>query len=315
MLNKTNGSITNDLLVEIAKLYYLHQYSQQKIANKMGISRPGISRALRHAREAGIVRIDIFDPSEHGSILEKRIKEKYQLKKVIVVPNENLNDEQIKKRLGIATAKYLELLLKDELIFGVSWGTTMQAVVKNLKPRYIKDLTIVQLVGGISRIEYETHASEITMKFGEKYQSVPFLLPLPAIVDKPELKKAIMQDKNISHALKLARLSQIALFSIGSFNIDSVLVKANYFTKNEVNALLKQGAVADICSRIITMDGHICSKELNNRTIGIELEDLKNKKDSIAVVGGKEKLEALKGGLKGYYFNTLITDESIANEL
>ncbi len=57
MLNENNGSIDVDLLVEIAKLYYLHQYSQQKISNKLGISRPGISRALRKAREAGILKI------------------------------------------------------------------------------------------------------------------------------------------------------------------------------------------------------------------------------------------------------------------
>jgi len=315
MLNENNGSIDNDLLVEIAKLYYLHQYSQQKIANKLGISRPGISRALRKARETGIVKIDIFDPSEHGSALEKKLKEKYLLKKVIVVPNENLTAEQIKKRLGVAAAKYLELLIRDESILGVSWGTTMQEVVKNLTPRYIKNMIVVQLVGGISRIEYETHASEIAMKIGEKYQSVPFLLPLPAIVDKPELKQVIIQDKNISYALKLARHAQIAIFSIGSFNQNSVLVKANYFSKSEVSNLLQEGAVADICSRIITRDGRICSINLDNRTIGIELEELKNKKDSIAVAGGKDKLEALKGALKGHYFNTLITDEIMASEL
>ncbi|MCK5076910.1 MAG: RNA polymerase subunit sigma-70, partial [Calditrichia bacterium] len=62
-------------------------------------------------------------------------------------------------------------------------------------------------------------------------------------------------------------------------------------------------------------DGTICSKDLNNRTIGIELEEIKKKPYSIAVAGGKEKLNAIRAGLKGKYFNVLITDEWIANEL
>jgi len=315
MHNKNKGSFSNNMLLEISKLYYFHHFSQQKIAEKLGISRPTISRALSLAREIGIVRIEIYDPLEHCSKLEKDMTDKFKLKKVIVVPKEDFDGNKIKERLGVAAAKYLEQLIKDEIILGVSWGTTMQQVVKNLTPRYFKNMTIVQLVGGISRVEYETHASEIAMKFGEKYQSVPFLLPLPAIVDKPKLKQTIEQDKNISQVLKLARQSQIAIFSIGSFHNNSVMVKANYFTKSQANALIKQGAVADICSRIITGEGKICSMELNNRTIGIELEDLKNIKDSIAVAGGRNKLQAIKAGLHGQYFNTLITDEITASEL
>ena len=47
------------LMIETARLYYEHHFSQQLIANKLGISRPGISRLLQRAREAGIVKIEI----------------------------------------------------------------------------------------------------------------------------------------------------------------------------------------------------------------------------------------------------------------
>jgi deoxyribonucleoside regulator len=92
-------------------------------------------------------------------------------------------------------------------------------------------------------------------------------------------------------------------------------VKADYFESDEVDELLKSGAVGDICSRIIKADGTICSEDLNNRTIGIELKELKKKQYSIAVAGGKEKLAAIKAGLNGKWFNSLITDEWVATEL
>ena len=84
-------SKTNDisLLVEAARLYYEHDFSQQQIAQKLGVSRPGVSRLLNKAREQGIVRIEIRDPSDRGIKIENDLREKYELKKVVVVPDYN----------------------------------------------------------------------------------------------------------------------------------------------------------------------------------------------------------------------------------
>ena len=176
-------------------------------------------------------------------------------------------------------------------------------------------MVVVQLNGGISRAEIETHASEIAKTIGDSYNAIPYLMPLPAVVDNANLKKAILSDKNIARTLELGRKANIALFTIGSFGYNSILAKAEYFEPNEVEDLLQSGAVGDICSRILKADGSICSKDLNNRTIGIELDELKKKQYSIAVAGGKEKLPAILAGLKGMWFNSLITDEWTATEL
>lgn len=302
------------MMVEAARLYYEHQLNQQQIAKKLGISRPGVSRLLQRARDEGIVRIEILDPSERGSQLEDKLKRQYDLKKVVVVP-EDEDVQLVKRRLGQAAVILLDQIVMEGTILGISWGTTMQEVSRQVRSKHIKDVVVVQLNGGISRAEYDTHASEISQKIGEKYRAIPFLLPLPAVVDQSDLKRAIISDKNIARTLELARKAEIAMFTIGSFGHHSVLVKADYFETDEVDALLRQGAVGDICSRIISRNGKICSDELNSRTIGIELEELKKKQYSIAVAGGKEKLQAIKAGLQGQWFNTLITDEWVAFEL
>ena len=140
-------------------------------------------------------------------------------------------------------------------------------------------------------------------------------MPLPAIVDNPSLKTAIISDRHIAKTLKLAREADIAAFTIGAFGSDSVLVQADYFESVEVEKLLEEGAVADICSRLIKADGSICSSELNQRTIGTELEELKAIPVSIAVAGGPEKASAIHAGIMGGWFNSLITDEQVAKTL
>jgi deoxyribonucleoside regulator len=302
------------LLVEAARLYYQHDFSQQQIAQRLGVSRPGVSRLLQRAREQGIVRIEIKDPLEKGTQIESALREKYGLKKVIVIPPDE-RSSYIKKQLGQATVGYLDTLVRDNMILGVSWGTTMQEVARALKPHKIKNLIVVQLNGGVSKAAYDTHASEIAQNIGLKFQAVPYLLPLPAIVDSPELKNSIISDKNIARALKFANESEIAVYTIGLFNTDSVLVKADYFEEEEIKELMRKEAIGDICSRIIDKNGQICSKSLDARTIGIELKNLAAKKHAIAVAGGAEKLPAIRAALKGKWLNSLITDEWIAEEL
>ena len=302
------------LLIEAARLYYEHNLNQAQIATKLDVSRPGVSRLLQEARDTGIVKIQIVDPGARGTRLESALREKYGLKHAIVVPSDK-QDTVLKSRMGSALITLFDQLLTENTTLGVSWGSTLQAATEHLKPRLVKNMTVVQLNGGVSKAELDTHATEIAGRMGENYQAIPYLLPLPAIVDTAELKKAIISDRNIAKTLKLAREADIAVFTVGAFGSKSVLVQADYFEEAEVQALIQAGAVADICSRLIKADGSICSPELDDRTIGIELAELKARPFSIAVAGGLNKAQAIRAGLAGGYFISLITDEDVARQL
>ena len=84
---------------------------------------------------------------------------------------------------------------------------------------------------------------------------------------------------------------------------------------NDLIERIKKEAVGDIDSRFITSEGKIADKKLNERTIGIDLSELKAKDHSILVAGGERKLEAIKGALQGNYANVLVTDEETAKAL
>ena len=64
------------LAINVAKLYYRSDYSQQKIAQELGVSRPSISRLLQYAKDKGYVNIQIVDPVEDMSHMEQRLKDK-----------------------------------------------------------------------------------------------------------------------------------------------------------------------------------------------------------------------------------------------
>jgi deoxyribonucleoside regulator len=78
---------------------------------------------------------------------------------------------------------------------------------------------------------------------------------------------------------------------------------------------LQAAAVGDIVSRFIAADGSIADKDINDRTVGIQLDALRNKEYAVLVAGSAKKLDSVQGALRGGYANVLITDERTATDL
>jgi len=74
-------------------------------------------------------------------------------------------------------------------------------------------------------------------------------------------------------------------------------------------------AIGDIFSRFVDAEGKIVSKEIDDRTIGIELDELKKKKHAILVATGNRKVAAVHAALTAHYTNCAILDQSLAQLL
>lgn len=294
-------------MISVAQLYYQLDYSQQDIARKLNVSRPTISRLLQQAKTEGIVQIKIMDPTDDSEQIAAKLKDKFSLQKVIVVPVPQYEERTVKQYLGEATAEYLYQNIKDEDILATSWGTTLYQVAIHLKNKFVKNVTVVQLNGGVSYSEINTYAHEIMQLFGSAFNSNPHYLPLPAIVDNQLVKETIESDRHIRKVLDLGKSANIALFTVGVPTADSVLINTKYFSDDDLR-MIHSKAVGDICSRYIDMQGQICSEEMNQRTIGIDPKELHKKEQSILVCGGPKRVDAIYGALMGEYANILITD-------
>ena len=85
------------LSINVAKLYYRSEYSQQRIAEELGISRPSVSRLLQYAKDKGYVKIQIMDPVEDMSNMEQMLVEKYHLHEVRIASSTINDEDEIKK--------------------------------------------------------------------------------------------------------------------------------------------------------------------------------------------------------------------------
>lgn len=302
------------LCIEAARLYYLNDYSQQAIAVRLGVSRPTVSRLLQAAKEQGYVRISIVDPMEDMDALGEQVKKKYGLDSVLVSYSPLNEYQEIKKHISKKAADYLHETVQDADIIGVTWGTTMHAVALHLQQKQVKGVEVVQLKGGVSHSHVNTYAVETVNLFAEAFHTIARYLPLPVIFDSQAVKKMVEQDRHIHRIIELGKQANIAVFTVGTVKEDALLFRLGYFNQEEQKLLQKIGK-GDICSRFFDDEGNICSEEINSRTVGIDLPDLRKKEKAILVAGGQRKVEAIRASLRGKYANILVTDQFTAQAL
>ncbi|MCM3214136.1 sugar-binding transcriptional regulator [Niallia taxi] len=295
------------ILIKVAQMYYEEGATQSEVAKKIGISRSLVSKLLTKAREEGIVEIIIHETRVHQfRNLERKIERLYDLRDVVCI--ESVGLETSKKQLGEATSEYLQRVIRDGQIIGLSSGTTLNEVAKAIHSvQLLPTATIVPLVGGMGNERVDIHSNSIVSKIGNALKAKYELLHVPVMVDTKEAKEVLIRQPSIRSTLDLAEQSQIAIVGIGGRPEDSTMVKS-YLGLDHQQITSDNEIVGDICYNFINKFGKQVDNAWNDRVIAIELEKLKAIPLVIGVASGLEKVSAIKAALEGGLIHVLITD-------
>ena len=305
------------LLYRIAQSYYVDRLTQQQIAKRFGLSRPKVSRLLRQARDAGIVNITLVPPTSGMADLERELERKYGLEEVIVV---SVSDPQsltaAARELGPAAAECLVRSVRGHEIVGITWGTTMLAVVDALPFKSWPNVTIVQIMGGLGPVDELEHSTELAQRAAQRLNARLRLLPAPGVVSTRATAQVLKSDNQISGTLALAARADIALVGLGVPSPDAILLRdGTIITQKDLELVEEAGAVGDIGLHYVDAHGAPLDLEINERIIGVTLEQIKEIPRVIGVAGGKAKYEIIRAALRGKILNVLVTDHATAQAL
>lgn len=306
----------NALLAKIAYLYYNDGKNQQEISEEVGIARPAISKMLNEARENNIVEIRVKHPWTSYS-LEQELIRRFGLKEARVIVGPNENEDCSMEDLGRIAADYFDTVIQKESIIGISWGRALRQMLLSIESRDFPEAKVIQLIGASGSEIVSTDGPRYAQMLAEKMNCSSFYLHVPLVVESETVRNALLQDIRIHNTLEHGRQADVAFVGIGyTEDIDNYsLLRTGYIDKEELQTMIDQGAIGDICARHFDNEGNYLDTDFDRRTIGISLEELKQIDTVVGVSGTRVKAPAVYGALRGGYLNVLITDSATALDL
>lgn len=304
---------TVDVLMELARRFYVEGESQISIARSVGLDPSTVSRYLRRARAEGIVHVQIRRPRRIDEELERELAAEFRLKRAVIALVDS--EDEAHNLTAVAAADYLSGQLANGMRLGLSWGRMLAAVVHTMASGSVSELDISLLHGGVGSAGAGIQGHELARYIASLHPaSRVHYLHAPLLVDSPDIQAAMLRDGSIKAALDAAARAEIALVGIGALDDEAPLVRYGHISKRDRRALIAAGAVGDVATRFLTPDGepvHV----LDDRLLAIEPERLRRIPLVIAVASGTYKRDAIIGALRTGWIDVLATDELTAREV
>jgi DNA-binding transcriptional regulator LsrR (DeoR family) len=216
------------LMVKVARMYHERGRKQAQIASELHITQARVSRLLRRAADAGIVKTVVSSPAGVHTDLEERLEQRYGLIEAVVVDALSSEERDIAQNLGACAAVYLESTLLGNEIVGISsWSATLLAAVTFLGRATSPVVTdVVQLVGGVGEPQLQIDANRLLTTFASATGATPIFLPAPGLLGSAAAQRSLMSDPAMQQVS--ARWSELttALVGIGALEPSPLLAQS-----------------------------------------------------------------------------------------
>lgn len=302
-------------VMRAAELYYKQGFNQQEIASLLGTSRSSISRLLNEAKEKGIVEIHINTPVNIDYSLSTKVKDKFNLKDVLIVNIDDDDSEIVLSQVGHVASRFLLSILQDHMNVGISWGKTIKSVVDSIPENDLNDIKVIQLVGSLGSGNPSIDGPELVYKLADRFHGSYRYINSPAIVNNEEVKQALIKQPQIKETLNEVNKCSVVIQGIGSLaEKSSSLERSGYLDEERRQNYLEKGAVGHLLAHMVDSNGNEV-QEFNDHVIGAPLSVLRDMEWSIGVAADSIKHQAVLGAIRGQHINCLIADRETALKL
>lgn len=244
------------------------------------------------------------------------LKRDLDLRSVTIAPC--ADDEHTRANgIGIADAAHMHRLLTARDILGVSWGSALHSVARNLHPirrEGARQIEVVQLMGGLAR-GAKINPEEVVKTIAEHLDARGNWLNMPAIVDSRAARDLLLNETSVVNTFRTAGRCSICMVGIGNLSEHSSLYLTGAYTRDDLNVLNRAGAVGDILSRPYDIDGRSVHSSLSERTIALSYAQFLSIPKRVAIAVGSGKVKAIIGACRGKLITELVTDEHTAGQI
>lgn len=302
-----------------AWLAYIGGYTQEQVAERLGVSRAKAHRLISAAFDSGQVKVFVEGGPAECIALEDRLQGGFGLAGCVVVPDQGAVDEADPDRnlvaIGMAGARYLMGVLEpgDVTTVGIGHGRTLAAMVQRLPRMNLPQVRFVSLIGSLTR-KSSANPFDVISRLAELTGSESYFMPAPFFAETVADARVLRSQRAVSHVMGLIKECQLCLVGIGAIGPRAHMFETRMITADEHASLRHAGAVGDLMGHFLDRDGRAVDCELNRRGLGATLEELRGR-DVVALAGGLYKVPAILAALRSGVLTRLVTDEPTARQL
>jgi lsr operon transcriptional repressor len=298
--------------VRAAWLYYMEGLTQDRIAQRLGLTRLRVNRLLSDARSSGLVGITINSRLADCSALEKELKERCGLQDAVIVPTPQ-DASQVSAQVGRATGEFLSRHLGKARVrrIGVGWGATLRHAIRFVKPGHWPGMRVNSIMGGLTRgLEINTFetASALASRLGAECS----YLAAPLYAGSEKSRDIILEQDIFRQSFDEMAGNDIALLSVGDLGRDSLLIRYGLPKDVSVASLRSARAVGDILGRFLDADGEPVDHPINRRVISPTLQVLAGMSTVVVTSGGLHKAPIIAAVIKARLASVLVSDQQTA---
>lgn len=297
-----------ELLLQIAHMYYGLGMTQEKIAKQLFFSRSRISHLLTQAEESGIVRFELRQQVSQDQFLRDFLCSQFHLHNAIVEDGYFFTENEQHESICKTAAEYLCSRLNEKTVLNISRGRTCYGIVHNMKAAApIFNMCVVQTEGMLLIDDPYLDQMDFVRRIAETFSCQYEYLMLPYLFNTAELKQAMVSQSFTQD--KLARQKDINLICS---SISSLQQWRRHIRDEEYDWLVRHGAVGSIEGNFYDIQGRFLDSPLQQRCIIPSLSVLRGAEELICVCIGNYKENALLGILRTGMVTTLVTSAQLA---
>lgn len=298
----------------IAWYYHKAGWTQNEIADQLGLNRARVIAVLNEARQSGLVTIHVNGSDTRLCELEQALCERWGLDSVCLVPE--VPQEQINENIGMAGAQYLERFLdQDRLLVGLGWGTTISCMTRNITQYTRTETAFITLCGGVTTYLSTRMTDNTVGSLLSGFRYPFYIIPTPLLVDSQALRNQLLEEPEVQRVMKMALTADLSFIGIGAVEPHSLFSQFGYRSREDLELLMRQGAVGEIHGEYFDAEGRPLALEQHERLIATRQAELRQMKHVVGIAGGHRKLHAIRGALRGNLLSVLVTDERTAHGL
>jgi DNA-binding transcriptional regulator LsrR (DeoR family) len=311
----SESSPRQGLMARAARLHFEFGLTHQDAAAALGISRVKVTRLLKQARQAGIVKITVIADVSPFAEVEERLAEAGGLREAIIVPAAG-DSGAVRSMLARGAASYLERVMRDGIVVAVGLSRTIAEMPNWLSKARPTKASFVSLAGAL-RVGGQGSGNpyQATDALARAFGGTAEHLHAPVIVRSQAVAEELRSDPAIAQTLKRAAAADMAFVGVGGREDRIDFNQGLCITAAEWANLLDCGMVGDIGGRFFDRNGLQIRHEVNGRVIALDLDEFVKVPVRVLAAAGPSKVEAIAAALRGGLATVLVTDVDTAHAL